>query len=232
MGTVINDRPDFYQKCIKALENLGADVIISCGNATDRKALGTLPDHIQVYPYVNQLEVLSRADVFITHCGMNSVSESLYMAAPMVLYPQTNEQKAVARRVTEIGAGIVMKDDSVNGIRTLVEEVLANDHYAKAAEECGRDFRSCSGAAGAAQFIEEAPHVSAGIDVIDEMNRRNNKFQLVYWLTVTAVIWLTGILISWKYVWMIGLGAALLSGMIGKSVQNRNYAAVIRKLQK
>lgn len=49
--------------------------------------------------------VLSKVDAFITHCGMNSVSESLYMAAPMILYPQTGEQCAVARRVTEIGAG-------------------------------------------------------------------------------------------------------------------------------
>ncbi|MBQ9322542.1 MAG: glucosyltransferase, partial [Eubacterium sp.] len=34
-------------------------------------------------------------------CGMNSVSESLYMAAPMVLYPQTSEQKAVAGRASK-----------------------------------------------------------------------------------------------------------------------------------
>ena len=95
MGTVINDRPDFYTKCIEALRDLKADVIISCGNAVDRDAFGTLPDNIHVFPYVDQLEVLSRADAFITHCGMNSVSESLCMAAPMVLYPQTGEQQAV-----------------------------------------------------------------------------------------------------------------------------------------
>ena len=29
---------------------------------------------------MDQLDVLSRASAFITHCGMNSVSESLYMA--------------------------------------------------------------------------------------------------------------------------------------------------------
>lgn len=53
---------------------------------------------------------------------MNSVSESLYMAAPMTLYPQTSEQKAVARRVTEIGAGLMLNDDSANGIRSAVIE--------------------------------------------------------------------------------------------------------------
>ena len=154
MGTVINDRPDFYHKCIDALRDIDAEVVISCGNAMDQKLLGTLPDNISVYSYVDQLDVLSRADVFITHCGMNSVSESLYMAAPMILYPQTREQRAVARRVTEVGAGILLRDDSSEGIRIAVQEILNNTAYAKAANECSLDFRACSGPIGAAEFIE------------------------------------------------------------------------------
>lgn len=160
LGTVINDRPNFYRKCIDALENLDADVTISCGNAINPEKLGTLPDHIQVHPYVDQLDVLAKADVFLTHCGMNSVSESLYMAAPMVLYPQTNEQHAVARRVTEIGAGIMLKNDSPSGIRAAIQEILNNRTYETAAKECSSDFRACSGTVGAAEFIENAPHSS------------------------------------------------------------------------
>lgn len=158
LGTVINDRPDFYTKCMDALKDLNADVVISCGNAIDRDALGALPEQIKVYPYVDQLTVLAKADVFITHCGMNSVSESLYMAAPMVLYPQTNEQNAVARRVTEIGAGMLLAEDSSEGIRAAVQEILNNKAYANAAADCSADFRACSGPAGAAEFIENAPH--------------------------------------------------------------------------
>lgn len=158
MGTVINDRPDFYGKCIDALKILDVDVILSCGNTVSREKLGTLPEHIRVYPYVDQLAVLAKADVFLTHCGMNSVSESLYMAAPMVLYPQTNEQYAVARRVAEIGAGILLKEDSAEGIRTAVQEILENRAYGNAAALCSADFRACPGAAGAAEFIENAPH--------------------------------------------------------------------------
>ena len=160
MGTVINDRPDFYGKCIEALGSEDVDVIISCGNAMDRDTLGTLPDNIKVFPYVDQLDVLSRANAFITHCGMNSVSESLYMAAPTVLYPQTNEQKAVARRTAELNAGIILEDDSAEGIRSAVRRILGNDEYARAARELSHDFRSCSGAEGAAEFIENAPTLS------------------------------------------------------------------------
>ena len=223
MGTVINDRPDFYNKCISALKDINADVIISCGNAMDQKLLGNLPDNISVYPYVNQLDVLSKADAFITHCGMNSVSESLYMATPMILYPQTGEQCAVARRVTEIGAGILLRDDSSEGIRVAVQEILNNTAYSKAAAEFSSDFRACSGAIGAAEFIENAPHTSSGTDTMSELNKQNAKFQLLYWLIVIAVITLIGLVISWKFVWIIGIAAGVLFPSAHKVIQKRNY---------
>ncbi len=230
LGTVINDQPDFYNKCIDALKDMNADVMISCGNAINRKELGTLPDHIQVYPYVDQLAVLAKSDVFITHCGMNSVSESLYMATPMVLYPQTNEQNAVARRVTEIGAGIMLKDDSSKGIRTAVQEILNSKTYENAATEYSIDFRSCSGTAGAAEFIENAPHSSNGIDIIDKLNKANTKFQFLYWMIVIAAINLIGFLVSWKYVWIIGISAGILSSPISKAIQKKKYNSLVHSI--
>ena len=226
MGTVINDRPDFYGRCMDALENLNVDVIISCGNAINHEELGKLPDNIKVYSYVDQLDVLAKADAFITHCGMNSVSESLYMAAPMVLYPQTSEQYAVARRVTEINAGIMLKDDSSEGIREAVEEILNNKSYGNAAAVCSADFRACPGAAGAAEFIENAPHSSDGVDIIGELNKSMTKFQLLYWQIVIALIILIGIFIGWKYLWIIGIAAGILSSPIGKAVQKRKYVSL------
>lgn len=232
MGTVINDRPDFYAGCIEALRDQNVDVIISCGNAVSPESLGALPGNIRVFPYVDQLDILSKADVFITHCGMNSVSESLYMAAPMVLYPQTSEQKAVARRTAEIGAGMVLSDDSVEGIRTSVLEVLHHDAYGKAAEACCRDFRSCTGAAGAAEFIENAPHSSNGTDVVAELNKANARFQIVYWIIISLVILLTGLLFSWRHVWIIGVAAGILSNPISRAIQKRNYAAILKRIRK
>ena len=228
MGTVINDRPDFYSKCIDALKSLNIDVILSCGNAIKLEELGTIPDNFQVYPYVDQLDVLAKADAFITHCGMNSVSESLYMAVPMVLYPQTSEQYAVARRVTEIGAGILLKEDSSEGIRVAIQEILNNKAYGNAAADCCADFRACSGTAGAAEFIENAPHLSDGIDIIGELNKATSKFLFLYWLVVIIAINLIGFLVSWKYVWIIGIAAGILSSPIGKAIQKRKYDGLIR----
>ncbi len=229
MGTVINDRPDFYAKCIEALRDANVDVVISCGSSVDIAALGKLPENIQVFPSVDQLAVLSEANVFITHCGMNSVSESLYMATPMVLYPQTGEQQAVARRVTEMGAGVMLTDDSAEGIRKMVKEVLANKQYAKAAKTCSDDFRACPGTAGAADFIETAPHTVIGTDILKEMHKANAVFLVVFWLLVIALVVALCVLLHWKFAWIIGFPAGFLSTPLGKHIQMRKYQRFAEK---
>ncbi|MBR6089078.1 MAG: hypothetical protein IKP86_04030 [Anaerolineaceae bacterium] len=228
LGTVINDRPDFYAKCIEAFKGENIDVVISCGKSVDIAALGELPENIRVCDHVDQPDVLSKADAFITHCGMNSVSESLYMAAPMVLYPQTNEQQAVARRVREIGAGIDLKDDSAAGIKSAVMEVLNTASYKKSAQECCDDFRNCPGVEGAADFIENAPHSSDGTDIIRDLNKANAGLQIGYSI---AAILLANILfrfISTKYLWIFIILAVVLSSPVNKLLQKAAYKRLVR----
>ena len=163
---------------------------------------------------------------------MNSVSESLYMATPMVLYPQTGEQQAVARRAKEIGAGVMLANDSVDEIRSAVLEILNNDSYAAGAKECSKDFRSCSGTVGAAEFIETAPHDSDGIDILDELNKSNGKIQIAYCMVAAALIVLFGLLISWKYVWIIGISAGALLTPITRAIQKKKYNSLVKNRER
>lgn len=229
MGTVINDRPDFYSKCIDAMRGEDVDLVISCGNAVDVTSLGELPDNVKVFPYVDQLKILSKASVFITHCGMNSVSESLYMETPMVLYPQTNEQAAVARRVSEIGAGVMLKDDSVDGIRETLHRLLHTEVYTKAAQECAEDFRACLGIAGAADFVENAPHESSGIDVMKKLAKANVLAQVVYNIIFVLLAVLIFCFVSPKFIWVYVVLAVVLSSPYKSWVQNEIYNWLIRK---
>ena len=155
---------------------------------------------------------------------MNSVSESLYMAVPMALYPQTGEQAAVARRAAELGVGVLLKDDSAGGIRAAVRKLLDDSSYRDAAAECSRDLRSCSGPSGAADFIESSPHQWDGVDVLRELNRTNTRFLIVCNLIVAALIVLAGFLLGWRYVWLIGIAAGIVSWPIGRRLQERRYA--------
>ena len=153
MGTVNNDMVPLYRRCIAAFENTNYQVILSVGNQVDAAAFGDLPEHIAVYPFVDQIAVLEKADAFVTHCGMNSVSEALYFGVPLVMLPQTAEQGAVATRTEQLGAGMKLQKTEPSEIRKAVDLILKEETYRKAAEEISRGFRACSGAKGAADKI-------------------------------------------------------------------------------
>ena len=98
----------------------------------------------------------------------------------------------MARRAAELGAGVLLKDDSARGIRAAVRKILDNTSYRGAAAACSRDFRSCSGPSGSAEFIESAPHQWDGVDVLKELNKTNVKFQFIYWSIVAVLIFFAG----------------------------------------
>lgn len=156
LGTVLNNNIRFYQNCVEALRSMDCDVVISVGPKIDISALRNLPAHIRVFPRVNQLEVLAGADVFVTHCGMNSVNESLYFGVPMVLYPQHSEQYAVSVQAEALGAGVRLRNGSVRSLRRAVKQVLDSPQYRAAAQKLRTDFLRCGGPEMAADHIEAA----------------------------------------------------------------------------
>jgi len=104
------------------------------------------------------MAVLEKADVFLTHCGMNSVSEALYFGVPLAMLPKTKEQEGVAERVRQLGAGLLLEDISPEQIRQSVDTLLSDDSCRNKAEQIARSFRNCGGAAAAADKIESCCH--------------------------------------------------------------------------
>lgn len=153
MGTVNNALLPLYKRCLRAVAGSGWQVVLSVGQQVDPAALGPLPDGVEVYPRVDQIAVLQKADAFLTHCGMNSVSEALYCGVPLVLLPQTAEQGGVAARAEQLGAGLRLKKSTPGAIRAALERVLADPAYRANAAAVGAGFRACPGAEGAAEKI-------------------------------------------------------------------------------
>lgn len=151
MGTV-NQNRDFYRNCIHMLGQTDWQVVISMG--TNPEHYEDLPDNIQIYESVDQMAVLSVADAFITHCGMNSASEGLYFQVPLVLFPQTPEQDAVAKRVEELGAGVRLKSISENDILQALRQIINEPGYKDNAAKISESFRACGGAAEGKLFLE------------------------------------------------------------------------------
>ncbi|MEI9921508.1 MAG: glycosyltransferase [Bacteroidota bacterium] len=93
LGTVPSTRNvnAFFEKVKAAAKDLDCDLIIgSLGN------------------WVDQSEVLSRADVFITHGGINSVHDAIRCKVPMIVYPvdMNYDQQGNSSRVVHHGFGL------------------------------------------------------------------------------------------------------------------------------
>ena len=154
MGTVNNIMLPLYKRFIAALADTDYQVILSVGSHVAIEDFGTLPENISVFPQVDQIAVLQKADLFISHCGMNSVSESLYYGVPLVMLPQTSEQGGVAERVRQVGAGIKLEKTDAASIRSAIETVMSDASFKVNAVKISESFRRCPGAKGAADKIE------------------------------------------------------------------------------
>ena len=153
MGTVNNDMLPLYKRCVSAFANTDYQVILSVGSMVPIEAFGELPENITVAPHIDQIAVLQKADVFVSHCGMNSVNESLYFGVPLVMLPQTSEQSGVAERVLQLGAGLKLKKTDSASVLDAVNHVLEETSYKKNAAAIAEGFHRCSGAKGAADKI-------------------------------------------------------------------------------
>ena len=156
LGTLFNAAPEFYKACFAAFRDEPVRVIMSIGSNVSESALGQPPPNVVVKPHVPQLDVLRRTSVFLTHGGMNSVSESLYHGVPVVVFPQMNEQAMIGRRVEELGAGVCLTKDQTTPehLRVSVNRLLADGRFRRQAAVLGQSLRTAGGAARAADVIQ------------------------------------------------------------------------------
>ena len=136
LGTVFNDQADFYRTCFTAFGDTTWQVLLSVGPALDRATLTGMPGNFIVASRVPQLEVLSRAKLFVSHGGMNSVMESLAYGVPLVVIPQISEQAVTARRVQELGLGMALDREVVTAERLLeaVTQVAGDPSFSARAQ--------------------------------------------------------------------------------------------------
>jgi MGT family glycosyltransferase len=160
LGTLFNAHPEFYRHVLAAFAQSQYQIVLSLGHKTPLAALGDLPAHVIVQPSVPQLDILQRAALFITHGGMNSVSEALYYGVPLLSIPQSADQPWVARRVVQLGAGKMLRRAKVHPqrLRSVADEILAQSSYAQASTRLGKTLRAAGGYMRAADEIQQFLH--------------------------------------------------------------------------
>lgn len=155
LGTIVKGAVSFFQNCVEAFRNESVDVIISVGNSFDMKKLKNVPSHIHIYKSVPQLEVLKISDVFVTHGGMNSVSEALVSGTPMVVIPFSSDQPVNAKCVEKLGVGKSLSYNLVNKntLKDCAQFVMSNDYVKSEIAKVQELIRKAPGNAGGAEMI-------------------------------------------------------------------------------
>jgi MGT family glycosyltransferase len=168
LGTIMNDRPDFFRLCVDAFTDGPWQVAMAVGDLTDTDLFATVPSNFDIRPYFPQPAVLRHAQAFVSHAGMNSVMEAASARVPMLAVPQTPEGAVNAHRVQELALGRVADPDSLTAavLRDLVEDTARDLRIRRGLSAMAGHLRAAGGARAAADAIEElvvdTEHATAG----------------------------------------------------------------------
>src|SRR6185437_7938786 len=156
LGTVFNQRPDFFRRCLEAFAESSWQVVMAIGEGINPEHLGLIPANFQIRSYFPQPTVLRHARVFISHAGPTSIMESLYYGVPLIMVPQTPEQQVNARRTAELGLGrrLLMAEATAERLREAVAQVGGDAEIRTNAARMRTGIRNCGGAALGVDVIE------------------------------------------------------------------------------
>ncbi len=129
----------FLQKLIQVAVTENFLLLISLkAQAEDIYKLKT-SENIYIFNSVPQLEVLSYADLFITHGGLNSIKEAIFAEVPMLMYPihTDYDPKGNSARIVFHGLGLRGNPvaDSENQIKEKIKDLLSNPLYKRKVQE-------------------------------------------------------------------------------------------------
>ncbi len=154
MGTSSLYTGFLFRNCVLAFKDRkDMDIVMAVGSEENVKLLGKLPEHIRAAAFVDQHEVLKRADVMIFHGGMNTLRDGFLAGIPMVIIPRAFDQDGNGKRMEELGAGIVLDNSRPEMLWRAVRLLLSVPSYRMRAEEIGETMRKCGGPEAAGRWI-------------------------------------------------------------------------------
>jgi zeaxanthin glucosyltransferase len=159
MGTLAMDvAADFYRRMVQALSPLGDQV-----QAVVVTPDGTVPDppaHVLTVPYAPVLDLMPHLDAVVSHGGLNTVTEALAHAVPLVVAPISADQPINAARVTRVGAGrrVRFERSGPEELRAALFAVLDDPGYRAGAARIRDSFLAAGGAPAASRHLETLAH--------------------------------------------------------------------------
>lgn len=156
IGTILKGGENFFRACLEAFEKEKVTVVLSVGNF-DISRLKHIPENFMIRNRVPQINLLKQASLFITHGGMNSVSEAMVHGVPMVVIPFVSDQPVNARQVEKLGLGKVLdyKAITANALRDTAFSVMEDRQIQENLRKIQDEIANAPGNRGAVKIIEE-----------------------------------------------------------------------------
>ncbi|KAK9735137.1 hypothetical protein RND81_04G186000 [Saponaria officinalis] len=115
-----------------------------------------LKNHGIIVPWCSQLKVLSHPSVgcFLTHCGWNSILESISVGIPMVAFPQSSDQMTNAKMIEDVwkvgvrvevgeGGGLVKSQEIKRCLDLVMDDQLVKQSVMRLSNLVLNDVNKC-----------------------------------------------------------------------------------------
>jgi zeaxanthin glucosyltransferase len=158
-GTLANGLEHIHRTILDAARKLPEmQLVFSTGRNVSTEDIGPIPANVLAVQSAPQLELLKRAQLCITHAGLNTTLEALMCGVPMLAIPITFDQPGVALRIAHHGTGEVLRLHklSSNEIATLARRILDTPAYRTRARHFQQIIEQTEGLELAANLVESS----------------------------------------------------------------------------
>ena len=161
LGTVVRPGADALSRIAGGLAEAGVKTLWALREPLLDALPSAMPDNVRIACWLpSQIAVLAHPQVkaFVSHCGINSVHESLSLGVPIVGLPFLADQRDMAMRVQDAGAGLVLDkvSFSASSLSAAIRRVLDEPRFAEAIPAIQDSFTAAGGVSRAADLIEQA----------------------------------------------------------------------------
>lgn len=164
-GTLATIEARHAKALVEGLSQAGVKVLFAL-RKDQHQILPPLPPNVRLETFVPQQAVLAHPAVkaVVSHCGMNSVSESLYRGKPILALPIFGDQNYNAARLCDFGVALKLSKLGFDAeeVKRKMVMILDDPSFTKRARDYSYVLQKTRGRETAADLTEIVMHV--GVD--------------------------------------------------------------------